>query len=417
MGIKEYYLEDDIKKQLGYIIRENRKQKLLEYKNKMLIEYNPYTKENFCENNAVCHYHTLTKLESDLITENSVYHLFLKKLDLYYQVSPEEHRENMEYVKEKTEKILRAGEYMDDECAKECNIELEQVNFNKDIIAHYYLYLLKIFIKLQLINKIDEDTYQSLVRYANFYQGIHYGIAMHCLGIYYLNQFKTSEAKECFLKAKKVYDKHKISKGLISSYLIAVYVYTNDYYHSVPLCNRMKNYYKKNNNYKRLMHVYNYLSDYYLLINAHDIAKKYFNKAIEIIDNDETLTRYKYALYYNWGFRCFKEFRFEEALDNFKKSLTYCKNKVNKIQIINYILIIMTKLNYPTKKLIIYCKEGEKYVQYSNEINLHIFKYFRFKLKNSKYYRRFAYEKLIPLLSKKKNSTEVLLFFYQDLYK
>ncbi len=51
----------ELKKNLGCIIKENRKFKYEEYKGINSESINPYTKENF--SNGVCHYHTLTKLE------------------------------------------------------------------------------------------------------------------------------------------------------------------------------------------------------------------------------------------------------------------------------------------------------------------------------------------------------------------
>jgi len=417
MEIKDLYLDDDIKKQLGYIIRETRRIKLIECKNADLIENNPYTKENFCDNNNLCHYHTLTKLESDLIKEETIYHVLLKKLDLYYQVSPEEHKRQMEYIEKITINILNAGEFINDDLARIIKKEIDQIVYKENIISHYYIKLLKLFINLQLLTKVEDTEIEELVNFIDFYHGIHHGIAMQCLGIYYLNKLETEKAKKYFLEVKDIYENYNISKGLISSYLIAIHVYTNNYYESVPLCNEMEVFYNETQNYKRLMHVYNYLSDYYFLINAHDVAKDYFNKANEIINKDETLIRYKFALYYNWGFRCFKEFRLEEALENFLTSLSLCTNRINKIQIIDFILIVMTKLSYPQEELFKYYNEGEKYIEFSNEINRNIFKYFRFKFKKSKYYRKFAIEKVIPLLSEDRSKTEILLFFYEDLYK
>lgn len=417
MKLKYYTLTDEIKKQLGYIIREIRKQKYNEYKNVTLIENNPYTKENFCENNVICHYHTLTRLENDIVKDDVLYHVLLKKLDLYYQVSEEEHEANMAYLENQTRRILYAGEYIDDDLAKSIKTELDEVSYSKDVIAEFHLRLLKTFIKLQLIMKVTDEEIEVLTNFADFYHGIYAGIAYHCLGIYHLNKLDTIEAKQLFLKTKEVYDKYNISKGLISSYLIAAHVYSNNYYESVPLCNEMEDYYKETNNHKRLMHVYNYLSDYYFLINALTVAKSYFTKAMEIIESDKTLIRYKYVLLYNWGYRCFKNFKYEEALENFLASLALCNNKSNYIQILNYILIIKSKLNHPEEELKFYCNLGEEYFQDTNEVNQNIYKYFRFKLSNSRYYRKFAMEKLIPVLTGDRARMEILLFLYQDLYK
>ncbi len=417
MDIREYSFSDEIKKQLGYIIRENRKSRLNNLKNSTLIENNPYTKENFCENNLICHYHTLTKLENDVVKDDSIYHLLLKKLDLYFQVTQEEHENNIAYIDSIAKKLLYAGEYIDDDLAKTIKDEIEHVYYNKDVIAEYNIKLLKVFIKLQLVLKLDDDDLSLLINYRDFYQGLYQGIVTHCLGVYYLNKLQTEKAKKCFLLAKDVYEKHNISKGLISSYLIAVYVYTNNYYESVPLCNKMELFYIETKNYKRLMHVYNYLSDYYFLINALDVARDYFNKALKIIDNDESLERYKYSIYYNWGFRCFKDNRFEEALEYLLTANEVCKANNYKLQTINMILIMMTKLRYPVNEIKKIYLEGEKYIEFSNDSNLSIFKYFRFKLKNSKYYRKYAIDKILPMLRDDRSKMEILLFFYEDLYK
>ncbi len=205
-------------------------------------------------------------------------------------------------------------------------------------------------------------------------------------------------------------------KGLISYYLIAVHVKTINYYESVPLCTEMEVYYKETNNYKRLMHVYNYLSDYYFLINAHDVAKNYFNKALEIINSDKSLERFEYIVYYNWGIRCFREYRLEEALENFMTSLNLCVDKKEKLPIIIYLLIIMTKQKCSDEDIQLVYKEGEKVFNFGIEGNQTIFKYFRFKLRNNKYYRKHAFEKILPMLSDERKS-ELLLFFYEDLYK
>jgi len=417
MKLKYYTLTDEIKKQLGYIIREIRKQKYNEYKNVTLIENNPYTKENFCENNVICHYHTLTRLENDIVKDDVLYHVLLKKLDLYYQVSEEEHEANMAYLENQTRRILYAGEYIDDDLAKSIKTELDEVSYSKDVIAEFHLRLLKTFIKLQLIMKVTDEEIEVLTNFVDFFQGIYAGVANHCIGIYHLNKLDTTEAKHLFLKAQEIYDIYNISKGLISSYLIAVHVSDSNYYESVPLCNEMEDYYTETKNYKRLMHVYTYLSDYYFLINARNVAKEYFDKAIAIIDKDETLIRYKYVLLYNWGYHCFKNFQFEEALENFLASLALCSNNTNYLQILNFILIIKTKLKHPVEELEYYCSLGEQYVNHSNEANQNTYKYFRFKLSNSRYYRKFAIEKLIPQLKKDRTKMEVLLLLYEDLYK
>ncbi len=417
MEIKNYALSDEIKKQLGCIIREKRKIKFQKYKDSNLIENNPFTKENFCENNLICHYHTLTKLETDLIKEDAVYHKLLHKLGYYYQISRTNHKKNLNYLESLIIRVLDAGEYINDELAMEILNEIKNIDYKNDVIAYFHLELIKLFIKLQLVTTVNETTIEFMNNFTRFYTGVYQGLAHQCLGIYYLNQLKIDRAQIHFLTSQKIYNENNISKGLISSYLISVYVHINNYYESVPLCNEMEVYYKKTNNYKRLMHVYNYLSEYHFLINAHDVAKDYFDKAIEIVNKDNTLERYKFSLHYNWGFRCFKEYRLQEALDNFIIAFNFCGNNSNKLHAINLIIILMTKLNYSEEEINKYYNEGEKDFSYSNELNQNIFKYFRFKFRKSKYYRKYAHEKIIPMLSDDRSKNEILLFFYEDLYK
>ncbi|QVK17777.1 hypothetical protein KHQ81_13140 [Mycoplasmatota bacterium] len=417
MELKEFFLDEDIKKQLGYIIRETRKMNFNECKNTTLIEHNPYTKENFCENNCICHYHTLTKLENDVIKEDAIYHTLLKKLDIYYQVNQKEHEAHMKFIDEIIEKVLHASEYIDDDLILNIKKEIMHVYFHNDIIAEMYIFLIKLIIKLHLIENVDFESIMKLEKFIDFYNGVTKGLVNQCLGIYYLNKLETEKAKKYFIDAKEIYQEFNVDKGLISPYLIAVYVHTNDYYHSVPLCTEMEVYYKNTNNYKRLMHVYNYLSEYYFLINAHTVAKDYFDKAIKIIDNDETLERFKYPLFYNWAFRCFKDNLYIEALEDFITAYHHCKINSNKLQTINMILIIMTKLKYNSDQIEEFYNEGKKYIEYSNEANKNIFKYFRFKIEKNRYYRKFAYEKIIPKLTDDRSKNEILLFFYEDLYK
>ncbi len=179
MELKEFSLSDDIKKQLGFIVRETRKLRLIESKNTALIENNPYTKENFCENNQICHYHTLTKLENELIKEDIIYHTLLKKLNFYYQVSNDEHIQNMEYLDKRVHKLLYAGEFIDDDLAKQMKEEIQQIHFDIDIIADFYQKLLILYINLQLFNKI-EYSMEELEQFVDFYEGIYqgYGLSM-----------------------------------------------------------------------------------------------------------------------------------------------------------------------------------------------------------------------------------------------
>ena len=77
----------------------------------------------------------------------------------------------------------------------------------------------------------------------------------------------------------------------------------------------------------------------------------------------------------------------------------------------------MTKLHYPKAELMKYYLIGENHIKYCRNEDLIIFKYFRFKLNNSRYYRKYAQDKIIPMLKNVRDKVEVLLFFYEDLYK
>lgn len=413
----EYVIDDEAKKQLGFIIKEYRKIKFKLFKTKYLIESNPYTKENFCENNNICHYHTLTKLENDMIKEDHIYQILLKKLGLYYKVSRSEHKNNMEFIHSLSKDLLKSIEYIDDTIANDIKKRLVEVKFEKDCIADMYNKLIEVIVDLQLLIKVKEDRIDLIEKFTYFYEGIYKGIALQTLGIYHLNKENLEEANNYFSEAKSVYTEYNISEGVINSFLITVNVLLNNYLKGIQLCNQMEEYYIMTKNYKRLMHVYNYLSDYYLLINANEMAERYFQKAIEIIDNNKGLERFKYYLYYNWGWRCFKDYRFEEAINYFNHSYEYSTNNVIKLQTIIWILIILTKLKATDEEIYKYYEEGERYFSYGTDFYKIIFKYFRYKLNNNKYYRRYALEKIIPLLKNSSSRNEILIFFYEDLYK
>lgn len=416
--IKKYALTDNVKRHLGIIIREIRKIGFQESKDRYLIEKNPFTKENFCDNNNICHYHTLTKLENEIIKEDNIYHVLLAKLGFEFQVNESEHLKNMSIINKLSKDIFRAIEYIDDNLFEELRKELKKFNFKKDVIAYMHLRLIEFAYNLQHIKDIDEDNLYLMEQFIDFYKGVYKALLFQCLGIYYLNKTNYIKAKEYFLEAKDIYQENDISKGLINSYLIGVDKMTNNYLDTILLCNEMEIYYNQHNNYKRLMHVYNYLSDYYLLVNANELAEDYFNKTIEIINNNNSLERFKFTLYYNWGLRLFKEYREEEALNYFILSYENNTNTHSKIQIINMLLITLTKLHLTDDDLFrIYYHEGKLYYEYGNKYQHLIFKYFKYKLESPKYYRRFALEKIIPDLSKNKYQKEILLFFYEDLYK
>lgn len=415
--IKEFTISDDAKRQLGHIIREIRKLKFQESKETSLIENNPYTKENFCGNNSICHYHTLTKLETaEIIKEDSIYHQLLEKLDLLFQVTEEEHYKNMVLLENLSNRLLHAIEYIDDEETQKIRNEVERIDFTRDCIAEMYSKIVFSVHGLQMINKIDDNDIEIIKRLLEFYQGVYKGLAHHCIGIYYYNIQEHEKTLEYFELARDIYLENNVSMGVINSYLIGVYKVKNNYLDTVLLCNEMEKYYKETNNIKRLMHVYNYMSDYYLLVNAKDKAEEYFVKSIDIINNNKDLERFKFILYFNWGFRCFKDFKFEDSLRYLKIAYDNNTNNVNRLKIINMLLIILTKLN-DIDNIQKYVKEGDKYYSYGTEIDQIIFKYFNYKYVFNKYHRRYALDKIIPIFKNNPGWNEFLLFFYEDLYK
>ncbi|MDF2699153.1 MAG: hypothetical protein K0Q49_709 [Haloplasmataceae bacterium] len=418
MKIFDYAIPDEEKKQLGYIIREIRKIKFQEYKNRTLIENNPYTKENFCENNTICHYHTLTKLESgDTAKEDLVYHTLLDKLELYFQVGINEHMRNMEFINDIAKDMLISIEYIDDELLISIKQRLEKVNFEKDCIALMYLDVINFAYNTQLVKQIDESIIDKMERFSDFYNDVYKGIVNLLLGNYFLNNSQYDKSKLYLYNSKKFFEANNYSKGIVNAYLIGLHKMTFNYLDIVSICNEMEIYYNETNNYKRLIHVYNYLSDYYFLINAIDYAEEYFKKTIDIINNHKGLERYKFILNFNWGIRCFANYRIEEALQYLLDAYQNCNNPNLYLQNINLLLIMLTKLQKPYALIIKYLEVGKKYYENINEPDQMLFKYFTFKYEKNGYHRRYALEKLIPKLSNNRNNNEILLFIYEDLYK
>ncbi len=412
MEIKNYTLSVPIKKQLGKIIKILRKQKYEEFKRDNLIETNPYTKENFCEDNKICHYHTLTKLEEDYIRDDRIYHLFLNKLGISFQVKNEVHGENMMFLTSLCWKVLDKIEFCDDDINTFYQ-ELSSVSFINDCISTYYLNLLKFSIKIYLNNKIELKELKINEALLPMYRGIFKGLAYHAvgLGFYLLEDYLNAEkySKE----AIESYKPYKVSIGLSYTTLIDTYIKNNNYYEAIQLCNVLEEYYIKTNNKKRLMSIYNYLVDYYLLINSLDYAKRYYDKAINLVNNDRS--KYICLLHYNWGRHEMSIYQYEEALNYFVRAYNICDDKEKKLMVINLILMCMSILKKDTD-INEYLIKGQECYHNANNLDRLIFDYFMAKDKKANY-EILAQKEIIPMLKKMSNYKPILLFFYEDLHK
>ncbi len=166
MSINEYSLSVELKRQLGYIIKECRLNKYNQYKKNNLESINPFTKEKF--SNGICHYHTLTKLESDYVHDDNIYHSLLTKLGLTFEVSLEIHNENMERLDKILYKILHALEYIDDDLIVQQNDDLSNIDLHDDCIVLIHSKVLSLMYRFQNLT-INENENLELRMYAELY--------------------------------------------------------------------------------------------------------------------------------------------------------------------------------------------------------------------------------------------------------
>ncbi len=415
MNIKEYSLSIPLKKQLGYIIRESRIKKFNENKNDNLIEINPYTKENFCDNNTTCHYHTLTKLENDYIREDNIYHILLSKLGLYFQLEEEEHLENMKNLLELAKKLLQAIEYLDDDLKQSLKNQINSLDFTNDCLADLTLDLLKLTFESFLEHHLNLDSLNKIEMYILLFEGLFEAIAIHTLGYNYYLLRDYDKAEVNCLQAIKLYQENEISLGISYLPLVDIYIESNNYYEAIKLCNILEEYYFQNNNKTRLLSVYIHLSDYYLLINSKDFAQKYYDEAVFLAKGDPTQNYMMFLLHNTWGLYELTSLRNKEALNNFELADHYCVNPQDKLLIINRLLICNTILKLDIEKIKSLVDDGLQVLNYGNQLEQLIFNYFVYKM-DQKDYKHYALEKIMPLLKVKDmlNYKIILLFFYED---
>ncbi len=415
MLIKNYTISKTVKRQLGLIIKIIRTKKLEENKSKNLIEVNPYTKESFCDNNEICHYHTLTNLETNYVRQDNLYHIFLGKLNLRFQVDENKHTKNMDCLSTILDKMINAIESLDHQLIDEVKEMINSLNFNDDCIALIHFELLTYAFYTLLENKKSDISREKIESYLPLYKDLYKALAYQSIGYGYLLKEQYEKAEEHCKKAIKEYQLHEVSIGVSHFPLIDIYVNHNHYYEAVKLCNELEEYYFNTNNKNRLLSIYIYLVDYYLLINSMDFAKKYYDEALLLSNDKAQYSDSIYRLHYIWGCHELTLYHEKEALQYFKLAYRYCKNEMYQLRNINRILICLTILNEELDKIKEMIQMGDEVYLYGNQIEKLIFNYFVLKIKN-KEYRQFAINNIIPILKVKKNLKFVLLFFYEDVY-
>lgn len=406
-------LSIEIKKQLGTIIKNNRKYKYDKTRNLKWFKDNPYSKDNLCKD--ICHYHTLTKLEEDYILNDEAYYLLLNKLGFSFRVSYEVHINNMKKIRGYLNDLLKASEFLDDDLMNSVSKKISESNFQNDCIAHIHIYLLRILTKLHFFKPPNSFIVEQLEVHQELFSEIYKGVYQYVLGIIYLNQRQHDLAFNYLVEAQKIFEQNKISLGLVNTNFISIYMIKREYLKMVNLCLEMETFFINKKNHKRLLHVYYYLSDYFLIINSFDLAEKYYNKSLEIVSKNKSLERYYFAMEYNWGLYLFKKYEFHKALEHMKKALGYTSIKLRKLQIINVILFLMTKLKVNKEEIISIIEIGKECYDDGFDSDKIVLKYFIFKYEKNYYYRKYATNKLIPLLKKYPESIDLLLIVYQDL--
>ncbi len=405
----------EIRKQLGYIIRENRLVKLKESRKQGLL-INPYTKSNFCENNKVCHYNTLSTLENDYITNTKVYYMLLSKLGLSFKVSIKKHNEDMKMIEKIIYELLKAVEYLNIETIENIKIKLDSINFNDDCITQVFYKLILFHYNLFLVKKIEDKDVEELQIYKAFFIGLPKGLLHHSLGTYYLNTKNLDEAEKCFIIADKVYEKYKVSVGVIKTCFISLYFVKHRYLELLNLCIEMELFFNETKNYKRLIYTYSYLSKYYFLINAKNLAFENYYKTINFIDSYSYLSRFEFSIHYNMGLFCIKEILIKEAYNFMNLAYAKSNNDSEKFKSINILLFLNSKLknNEMNNKFL---DEGKDCLMHGNSIDQITFKYFKYKHEKNMYYRKYAIENVLPVLKSDPTRIDFALLLYEDLYE
>ncbi len=341
MDIKVYDLSITLKRQLGYIIKESRLNNYYQYKKDNPDSINPYTKENF--SSEICHYHTLTKLESDFIHDDNIYHALLSKLGLSFDVSFEEHNENMEKLNQILYKILQSMEYIDEDLMVNQNEELSKMDLHDDCIAVIHGKLLSMISRFQNFT-INESNITELKIYAELYKDLYKALFKHCLGLYLQNTGNYPDAYHYFMDAKLIYQTFSISKGIINTHITTNYTLKKDHLNVINLCLEMEEYYILKNNIKRLFAVYTMLSESYLCIKSYKLAKEYHLKIMGILKREKSLKRYKELVNFNWGLYLIENYEFEEALVALEEAYKICGDTKYRLRLTNAILFVLTKL-------------------------------------------------------------------------
>lgn len=405
----------EIKKQLSLIIKNNRLYKLDKTRNLKWTVNNPYNKDNLCK--SICHYYTLTKLEENYINNDTTYKLLLNKLGYSFNVTYEKHVENMEKLTKILYSMLKASEYLEDDLMIAAHDSLTKLDFHHDAIAYIHLILLKTLYKLYFIEIIEDFYIEQLTVNKDIFSNIFSSVYKYIMGVIYIDRRNFNQAYNFFIAAKECFEKYQFSKGLTGIHIISYYMMDRDYFKMVNLCLEMESFYQKTQNFKRLLQVYIYLADYYLIIDSYLISDNYYKKSLEIIQNDKSLARYYSTMEYNRGLYLLKKYKFKEALTHMKKALDNFIISKRELQIINVILFIMTKLKVDKKEIISMVERGKACFNDGFATDQIVFKYFIYKYENNPYYRKYALQKLVPLIKSSPKSIDLLLILYEDLYE
>ncbi|NLG81060.1 MAG: hypothetical protein GX490_00855 [Bacilli bacterium] len=404
----------DIKKKLGYIIRVERTIKSDKQKSKTNSKDNPYSKENFCK--GICHYHTLNKLEKDYVNDSKVYLELLDKLSCSFKVSINEHRVLMNTLNYLLLKLLQAMEYIDDGLLENLINELNTLNYQQDCIAYYYVKLIEVAYNSQILKRINEEELNRIMLMKDLFDDLFQGLYNHVIGLYYMNNLELLLAEEYLTNAKIIYQLHNISKGLINTNFISLYMLKKDYINMVNLCLEMETYYLQTRNIHRLFHVYDTLANYFMLIYSYKKAYNYHINRKELMEKEEPLHRYQYSVNYNWGLSLIVNHRFSDAYEYLLNAYESCPFNNLKLRILNALLFIMVKLNFNEDIIKNYVQQGKTYVNDAIEGDQIIFKYFEFKYENNQYYRKYATTKLLPFMLAEPRRIDFTIMLFEDLY-
>ncbi len=364
---------------------------------------------------VVCHYHTLTKLEADYIHDDNIYHSLLTKLGLSFEVSLEEHNENMEKLNQILYKILHALEYIDDDLIVQQNEELLKMDLHNDCIAVIHSKLLTMMYRFQNFT-IDDKDITELKMYAELYQDLYKALFNQGLGMFIHNKYDSPDAYTYLMEAKEIYENLSISKGIINSHIIINYKSKKDYLNVINLCLEMEQYYISTNNIKRLFAVYAMLSGTYLCLKSHKRAKEYHLMILEILNQEKSLERYKNIVDFNWGLFLIENYEFEEALEPLIEAYKFSPMDKYKLRYANTILFLLTKLKKENSLIDFYIQDGQSCLEDAFESDKIIFQYFKYKKEKNPYYKKFAISKVMPVL---KNNHKIVFvtLLYEDIYE